>query len=108
MRSKPIGGRLKGTLKPVFYQEERCGEIREFSDVLLIFRLKALKPEMYRDNVKIDQNIRPNGVLEVKKEPFDWEAYHRLFAQFAAGELPGTHGHPEFAHSVASDGEPEG
>lgn len=42
----------RGTLKPVFYQGTKCGVIREFSDTLLIFRLKALKPEVYADRSK--------------------------------------------------------
>lgn len=40
---------VDGTDKPVFYQGERCGEIREYSDSLLIFRLKARRPEVYRE-----------------------------------------------------------
>jgi hypothetical protein len=40
---------VDGTDKPVFYQGERCGEVREYSDSLLIFRLKARRPEIYRE-----------------------------------------------------------
>jgi hypothetical protein len=40
---------VDGTDKPVFYQGERCGEVREYSDSLLIFRLKARRPEVYRE-----------------------------------------------------------
>jgi hypothetical protein len=40
---------VDGTDKPVFYQGQRCGEIREYSDTLLIFRLKARRPEVYRE-----------------------------------------------------------
>lgn len=31
--------------------------VRKFSDTLLIVRLKALKPDEYRDNVKIEQEV---------------------------------------------------
>ena len=48
---------VEGTLRPVFHQGTECGQIREFSDVLLIFRLKCLAPEKYRENQKIDLNI---------------------------------------------------
>jgi hypothetical protein len=48
---------VEGTLRPVFYEGEECGHIREFSDVLLIFRLKSLAPEKYRENRKIDVNV---------------------------------------------------
>jgi hypothetical protein len=40
----------KGVLKPVFYKGERCGSIREYSDSLMMFIIKAKKPE-YRDRV---------------------------------------------------------
>jgi hypothetical protein len=40
---------VEGVVKPVFYLGEQCGEVRQYSDTLLIFRLKALRPEMYRD-----------------------------------------------------------
>jgi hypothetical protein len=34
-----------GTLKPVYYQGVECGYVREYSDILLIFLLKARDPE---------------------------------------------------------------
>jgi len=39
---------LEGVEEPVFYQGERVGTVRRYSDTLLIFRLKALRPEKYR------------------------------------------------------------
>ncbi len=39
----------EGTLKPVFYKGEECGLVREFSDTLLIFMLKARRPERFRE-----------------------------------------------------------
>ena len=50
---------VEGTLKPVFYRGEQCGEIREYSDTLLMFRLKALAPDKYRENSK--QEIEHTG-----------------------------------------------
>lgn len=47
-----------GVDEPVFYQGEECGKIRKYSDVLLIFRLKALRPDVYADRQKIDQTIK--------------------------------------------------
>lgn len=38
-----------GTLKPVFHKGVRCGAIREYSDTLLIFLLKARNPAKYRE-----------------------------------------------------------
>lgn len=53
-----------GTLKPVFHKGEQCGFVREYSDTLMIFLLKARKPEMYRDNVE-DGVARGSFVLNV-------------------------------------------
>jgi len=44
-----------GVEEPVFYQGEVCGHIRKFSDNLLMFTLKARKPE-YRDRITVDVN----------------------------------------------------
>jgi hypothetical protein len=67
-----------GILKPILYEGVIVHHIREYSDTLLIFRLKALKPEMYRDNVKIDASMKHSGAIKVEKEPFDWDEYRRL------------------------------
>jgi hypothetical protein len=40
---------VEGTARPVFYKGYKCGYITEYSDTLLIFRLKALRPEKYRE-----------------------------------------------------------
>jgi hypothetical protein len=41
-----------GTLKPVFHKGVECGAVREYSDVLLIFLLKARNPAKYRDGAE--------------------------------------------------------
>lgn len=43
-----------GVLKPVYQGGKKVGSIREFSDTLLIFRLKAALPEKYRERHEID------------------------------------------------------
>lgn len=45
---------VDGTLKPVFHQGVECGHVREFSDTLLIFRLKALRPDVYRERASVE------------------------------------------------------
>jgi hypothetical protein len=40
----------EGTDEPVFYQGKACGAIRKYSDTLLIFLLKARRPEKFREN----------------------------------------------------------
>ena len=42
-----------GTDKPVFYKGVPCGKIREYSDTLLIFMLKAIRPKKYRERHEI-------------------------------------------------------
>jgi hypothetical protein len=41
-----------GVVKPLMYQGAKVGAVREYSDTLLMFRLKALKLEKYRENVR--------------------------------------------------------
>ncbi|MGH7458564.1 MAG: terminase [Longimicrobiaceae bacterium] len=39
-----------GVAEPVYQRGELVGHVRKFSDTLLIFLLKARRPEMYREN----------------------------------------------------------
>ena len=48
---------FQGTTKPVFFQGGECGEIREYSDGLAQFLLKAHRPEKYRERSQVDNNI---------------------------------------------------
>lgn len=41
---------VNGTDKPVYQGGRQVGTIREYSDTLLIFLLKAHRPEMFRDS----------------------------------------------------------
>lgn len=41
-----------GTERPVFYKGKEVGAVREYSDVLLIFLLKARRPAVYRERVE--------------------------------------------------------
>ena len=50
---------VEGVLKPVFHRGEVCGHIRVFSDNLLMFRLKALRPHKYRDNASLQVDHAP-------------------------------------------------
>lgn len=40
---------VEGVLRPVFHAGEKVGSVREYSDTLLIFLLKAKRPAVYRD-----------------------------------------------------------
>jgi hypothetical protein len=44
----------EGTLKPVFQGGKEVGLIREFSNTLLIFMLKAKRPAKYRENSRVE------------------------------------------------------
>jgi hypothetical protein len=52
-----------GTLKPVYYMGEECGQIREYSDTLLMFLLRARRPKKYRDNAKFEHVGRDDAAL---------------------------------------------
>jgi hypothetical protein len=42
---------VEGIMRPVFYQGDECGHVREFSDTLMIVNLKARRPDKYRERV---------------------------------------------------------
>lgn len=52
-----------GTLKPVFHQGVECGKVREYSDTLMIFLLKARNPQKYRDNA--DTALHGDFILNI-------------------------------------------
>jgi hypothetical protein len=47
---------VHGVRKPVYQSGKRVGYIQEYSDTLLIFMLKCRRPEVYRDQQKIEVN----------------------------------------------------
>lgn len=49
-----------GVDEPVFFQGRACGKVKKYSDTLLMFRLKALAPEKYRER----QEIKHDGELK--------------------------------------------
>lgn len=44
---------MEGVIRPIYHRGEKVGEIRQYSDILLIFRLKGLKPETYKEQVAV-------------------------------------------------------
>lgn len=78
-----------GVDKPVFYQGYECGRVREYSDTLTIFLLKAHRPDRFRDNSKVELA----GSLDLRNVPDDelQAELASLTAQLAAaGILPGA------------------
>jgi hypothetical protein len=61
----------EGTERPVFYRGQECGRIREYSDTLAIFLLKAHRRATYGDQSKVDMTSggkelrRPITIVEV-------------------------------------------
>jgi hypothetical protein len=53
----------KGTKKPIYQQGRLVGYVQEYSDTLLIFLLKAHKPEKYRERYDFNHG----GKLEINK-----------------------------------------
>ncbi len=63
---------VDGTDEPVFYMGDEVGAIRRYSDVLLMFLMKAHKPAMYREKTIIEGGdpTKPVTVAYVN----DWRA----------------------------------
>lgn len=56
---------VAGVNKPVFYKGRKVSSIREYSDTLLMFRLKGLAPERYRERHEISGP--DGGPVEIKE-----------------------------------------
>jgi hypothetical protein len=52
---------VTGVLRPVFYRGKRVGSVRDFSDQLLMFTLRARRPEKYRDNHRVEMTGAANA-----------------------------------------------
>lgn len=59
---------VKGCLEPIFHAGRKVGTVKRFSDTLLIFLLKARKPETYRDNARVVVAGDAENPLQVKGE----------------------------------------
>lgn len=55
---------MTGTERGVYHQGLRIDTVKEFSDTLCIFLLKAHRPEVYRE--RIDVNQRHSGDIELR------------------------------------------
>ena len=55
---------IEGNQKKVFYGGKEIGTTQDFSDSLLMFRLKALKPERYRER---KDGKEPGNVTVIRK-----------------------------------------
>lgn len=49
---------VEGTNKPVFYKGGVCGTVTEYSDNLLMFLLKGVRPDKFAERIKQDVNVK--------------------------------------------------
>lgn len=54
---------VKGVMEPKFYKGKKVANVRKFSDQLLMFMLKAKRPDIYRERMQMDTNVK--GSLDV-------------------------------------------
>ena len=58
---------FEGVDKGIWYQGERVGVEKQYSDTLLMHRLNAEKPDKYQYRHKVDANVQGNITVEVVK-----------------------------------------
>jgi hypothetical protein len=78
---------LEGVLEPVFQIGEKVGSIRKFSDTLLIFLLKGLKPDTYRE--RVDTRHSGNVVSTVAVRELTDDELAAELAKYAAKAAAG-------------------
>lgn len=71
---------IEGTERPVYQGGKLVGTVREYSDTLLIFLLKGVRPDVYRDNVSVRHAGPSGGPIEVKHDA-DQERYQGLVGE---------------------------
>lgn len=79
LQDEAIRRAMEGVDKPVYQGGFKVGQIREYSDTLLIFLLKGMKPKMYRDKLQVDATVT-GGVLLVNTPAPNIEAWAQRYA----------------------------
>lgn len=87
---------VEGTLRPVFQGGKKVGEVLEYSDTLIIFLLKARRPDVYRDHAKVVVSGDPGAPVKHEHSVTVTGRIEQLAAAFAgaadreeAGGVPG-------------------
>jgi len=62
---------IAGVEEPVYYRGEVVGAVRKYSDTLLIFLLKAHRPEKFREHHSMEHSGPDGGPIPVEQE-VDW------------------------------------
>lgn len=55
----------EGVLEPIFHEGVHVGSRVRYSDTLLIFRLKAMRPQRYRDNQAVEVSGPGGGPVKL-------------------------------------------
>jgi hypothetical protein len=83
---------IEGVDHPVTYEGEITATYKDYSDTLLIFRLKSLKPEKYRDNFhvtgKVEQAFDRETLDAIMKSPKARELARSMAAEIVAHQKP--------------------
>lgn len=61
-----------GVTEPIYYKGSRVGEVQRYSDTLMIFLLKARRPDKFKDRVATDHtssdgSMTPKPALDVSR-----------------------------------------
>lgn len=57
---------VEGVQRPVFYQGMICGYTTEYSDALIMFRLRRLDPDAYRERQAVEHSGPAGGPINIK------------------------------------------
>lgn len=76
-----------GTDRPVYQSGELVGHVREYSDTLLIFLLKARRPQKYRDNARVEIAGDPANPVKVDARVNVFDRIAQLTAHFESGGI---------------------
>lgn len=71
---------VHGTLEPIYHSGEKVGSVRRYSDTLLIFLLKAHKPDMYRETVRNELSGPKGAPIQVEKPDLSILSMEELLA----------------------------
>ncbi|MEM0909828.1 MAG: terminase [Pseudomonadota bacterium] len=72
-----------GTSKPLMYQGEKCGEVIEYSDTLMMFLLRAHRPEKYKYPEKLRVQNPVNQSVMLVPEVMDIDDWERASKEYA-------------------------
>lgn len=76
LEAEAIRRAYEGVEQPIYYQGEEVGQVRKYSDTLLIFLLKGSKPEKYKE--RIEQETTHNGGFVFDFNNFSIEDLERI------------------------------